>query len=128
MMDRNQDILFLDMSQVDQAQDLFFWERGRGRTEVDQKQDFFLFLGNITNGPETRLCFFLVGRGGQKQDFGDNWIPETLSKMQVAPGWPFSAEIWRHVHLYPLGAASSSQLQWREELMDFNALLTRESE
>ncbi len=73
-MDRKQDILFLDMSQVDQAQDLFFWE---GQNSSGPKTRLYLFLGNITNGPETRL-FFFAGAGGQKEDFGDNWIPETL--------------------------------------------------
>jgi len=54
----------------------FFLGGGRSKTEVDQKQDFFVF-GYITNGPETRL-FVFGGARGQKQDFGDNWIPETL--------------------------------------------------
>ncbi|CAK9858655.1 unnamed protein product [Sphagnum jensenii] len=75
MMDRNQDILFLDMSQVDQAQDLFYWERGRGKTEE-----------------------------------------KDMEACALVPTW--SCEFHK----------SSSQLQWREELMDFNALLTRESE
>jgi hypothetical protein len=59
MMDRNQDILFLDMSKVDQAQDLLFWERGRGKTEVDQKQDFF--------------CFWVTSQMDQKRDFVCFW-------------------------------------------------------
>lgn len=56
----------------------FFLGEGEGQNRSGPKTRLFLFLGNITNGPETRLCFVSVGRGGQKQDCGDNWIPEAL--------------------------------------------------
>jgi hypothetical protein len=82
---------------------------GRDNTELDQKQDFFGFPGNITNGPETRR-FVFGGAGGTKTRLWRQ-LDSRNPKMQVAPGWPFSAEIWRHVHLYPhLETASSTRV------------------
>lgn len=117
--DRKQDILFLGMSQVDQAQDLFFWEGG-GQNRSGPKTRLLFVFGYITNGSETRLFFFGGARGrGRKQDFGDNWIAIFCRDMEacaLVPTWNCKFN------------KSSSQLQWREELMDFNALLTRERE
>jgi len=88
----------------------FFSGRGEGQNRSGPKTRLLFVFGYITNGPETRLFFFGGARGrGQEQDFGDNWISRN-PRMQVAPGLPFSAEIWRHVHLYPLGTASSTRV------------------
>jgi hypothetical protein len=76
--DQKQDILFLGMSQVEQAQDLFFWEGGEGQNRSGPKTRLFLFLG--TSQVDQKRDFFSFGGGEErKQDFGDNWIPETLS-------------------------------------------------
>lgn len=87
----------------------FFLGEGEGQNRSGPKTRLFLFLGNITNGPETRLCFFFGGAGGTKTRLWRQ-LDSRSPKMQVAPGWPFFAETWRHVHLYPLGAASSTRV------------------